>query len=579
MLIFLNVKVVAIVFQLLESKATENCFNADHGKEHKGYSHDEAQRLCRDEYGTELAAIHTERDFEEAQTLCGLNGDDCWIGSDDLNEFGFEGTNSNHSTVCTQLSWSNEYKSQYAECDEDAPSILCNAPSVLCSEWQSITESASYNEWVPFAEKVQSDTKCALSFSENTHIAIPDRQWLNGNESLMIEYMFSFDVGESGVTIHSDCENQFYFVSLRKSSHSEWLTLCLYHQSTNTRSPTLLTAVGPIYVDKENADILMTIHVSNGYMFDVYINEVHQMHFVNSTVSTINSNINGNGSQNGLSGYIGLKSLNSTTTTASWMYIAGTNIYTKKIESDCFPKKHGEEHGEYGEPLELHELHDRAASGEWTDGEMVWISICAGIIVAVCYVSVPLCILMAINKHRHWMSNTLKSTQSALEIVQLTKLKTMNNRNPYKTVNTNTNTNTGTNTLENTNTRTLTEFASVPELAAITRTDNTSISPMSTVPSISDLSGPEENEERKEVEVHLPVIKAAESDTTFIRELPDIPEFIRPRLSANPSKTNSGVSLPVSWRKLRKSKAEKMRTAKISPAKNSCIAILSEPSF
>merc|ERR1719461_985106 len=41
---------------------------------------DSAQKHCLSTFGTNLASIHDEEQYEEVKTLCASSGDDCWIG-------------------------------------------------------------------------------------------------------------------------------------------------------------------------------------------------------------------------------------------------------------------------------------------------------------------------------------------------------------------------------------------------------------------------------------------------------------------------------------------------------------------
>ena len=290
--------------------------------------HDQAKAACSTlDYGT-LASIHTIRDYNEAKELCSLIGESCWIGLSDMvteGEYEWEDgtrfdfgsntiTTNNVNEDCVRLSSTNQYNFDDYACDGAAAVnyALCGRPSELCS-----VNSA----WTAFNGNYDGD--CTLSIHERSDIIMANRVWYNGiDDDLIIDYMYSFAVtdplasGDAGIVFYNSmditvCKYYYIFVLKTNTNNVDLGILYQHGSTTELLNITRLTFSYDITIFN-----LLSLHVTNGNIFNVYLNDIH--------VLFIDHSINTNVLSNGYSGYIGIKTGIFATSIAKYLYISGT---------------------------------------------------------------------------------------------------------------------------------------------------------------------------------------------------------------------------------------------------------------
>eukprot|EP01083_Nonionella_stella_P088762 247595_1 len=255
---------------------------------------------CASTFGTSLANIYTQNDHNEAQTLCSLSDKSCWV---------------NHDDSCAELDKNTNYQLNDAPCDNntiDTHSVLCERPSELCavSDWGLLSGVMAF-------------ANCQMSGIYGDAV-LSDKQWYNSNGVLRMDYMFRMDIieegGHSGVTIYSSlCD--YYYVSISADHVSVF-----YHQNGHN-THTLLSV--PLMVNASQMEYyLMSITVTNRKSFEVSINDIHHITYVDDSTSM----------NDGYSGYIGLTS-SGTNTQAKSLYVSGavhkTDIATFDAAEIC----------------------------------------------------------------------------------------------------------------------------------------------------------------------------------------------------------------------------------------------------
>ena len=91
------------------------------------YTWNAAQNYCRSEFGTSLASIHNEADYNESRLLCQLSGEDsCWIGLEanawsDGTEFNYG--NQNAYDTCIDYNQLYNYKWNENDCSQQVHSL------------------------------------------------------------------------------------------------------------------------------------------------------------------------------------------------------------------------------------------------------------------------------------------------------------------------------------------------------------------------------------------------------------------------------------------------------------------------
>eukprot|EP01084_Bolivina_argentea_P155745 271403_1 len=171
---------------------------------------------CESTFGTSLANLYTQRDYEEARTLCSIYGENCWINNQNVSD-----------SDCSELDKASNFMLNNVDCNNNnnIHYTLCNVPSELCI---SLSQWAILNGDVIF-------TDCEMDVLEG-NIVMTDKQWYNSNGILLIDYMFSIDfnasidVGDSGIIIYeSICD--FYYISI--NGHNISITYEIENQQHN----------------------------------------------------------------------------------------------------------------------------------------------------------------------------------------------------------------------------------------------------------------------------------------------------------------------------------------------------------
>eukprot|EP01084_Bolivina_argentea_P269945 458900_1 len=115
------------------------------------YNFSQGNSYCQAQFHTNLASIHNEEEYKEAQLLCSLSNDsNCWIGL--KNNIWIDGTefiygNVNNSENCSVIRAENTSTTWLSDNCEEQKSFICNMPSELCfkSQWNNVTGIWNWN--------------------------------------------------------------------------------------------------------------------------------------------------------------------------------------------------------------------------------------------------------------------------------------------------------------------------------------------------------------------------------------------------------------------------------------------------
>ena len=262
----------------------------------------------------ERLCIHSLRDFNEIQDLCGIYGtdDECWIGLSSLNSagttrgafeyFNIDGTEWDVATnvdqsgnafwhagepndweggeKCAEMSFaSSEWKLNDQACDEGNYPV-CNMPSELCQpqNWDVYAQTVTFSDC-----GVVWDTTGA-SGVENIML-MRHKQWVNHGEMLIIEYMLAIDAsssdGRSGVIFGFVDVCNYYFAGVNIDVSGD-ATVSFGIVEGNLFSEYANSA----YTVDSGTFYLLSIQISqndaSSVLYEVYVNDVLQLSSVNN---------------------------------------------------------------------------------------------------------------------------------------------------------------------------------------------------------------------------------------------------------------------------------------------------------
>ena len=209
----------------------------------------EAKTYCETDVGTTLASIHSARDNTEAVELCKLHADgaSCLIGLNDAEqEFNWvwtdntaldygsnvsggigpwlfnrpDGTDKKYTDQDYVRIQRPQYQWNDVASDEDdhINAALCNKPSELCrfvNKWNIIDGTMNFSS----CEMIHDGT--VQSQSQFNMAVIDDKQWFNGNNSVVVEYYVHINttlVGKgAGIAIFNHMNNlcsEWYYIGI-----------------------------------------------------------------------------------------------------------------------------------------------------------------------------------------------------------------------------------------------------------------------------------------------------------------------------------------------------------------------------
>ena len=299
----------------------------------------EAELLCRSGLGTSLAAVHSARDFGEAQAACRgvTDGRGCWLGLSDARmrrQFWWsDGSEWRFGRSLGVWPW---LDAQPGAVDEDAcvqmdpphylwnddhcnatARTLCNAPSLVCEGhaplWLDISGDASpaFAATPPCSLTLSAETSSAP-----TRLVMAQRRWRNGQEALVMDMLFSAEArdadgsGSAGLTLHLDSNcAAYYYVGI-------WPAHALVFIGRFAAAHWTLLEMAP--VDRDAAFELYALRVEHqprGNIFQVFVDEVLLISIADEDAQFE--------FEAELSGFVGLRSVNASVRVLS-LFVSGS---------------------------------------------------------------------------------------------------------------------------------------------------------------------------------------------------------------------------------------------------------------
>ena len=314
----------------------------------------DSEDLCRSNYGTHLASIHSHTDYNESQLITNIINEVTWIGLNDYNRTGnltrvsdttlyrefiyTDGTTWDFARVSLGHDlWMNTNPDDCATCGGsgtiNAPtedcillmpdssglndggcaakhSAICNMRSELSfkSYWNVIQGHPVWggiNNYDNIYNHVQ--------FSDNIDMVMYGKQWLNKGGILSIDYTFSIQSISSGhrhgifLNYKNPCEH--YYVAVFKTTDSYFLHIA---------TPYIILQhikIGDLDSLNLNQYYRMSVEVNNGYYVSVSFSNAKQLYVTDDIII-----------DDTYSGYIGISN-EGMEVTAKSLYISGSKVY------------------------------------------------------------------------------------------------------------------------------------------------------------------------------------------------------------------------------------------------------------
>eukprot|EP01084_Bolivina_argentea_P293141 504133_1 len=289
----------------------------------------DADNYCQTQYGTHLASIHsldTGYDWNEIITQMNISEiDSVWVGLHDVNNNGnytwsdgtfFDDTLSIFESLPNgQCVYIDGGSINYNNCNNDNRSFICAVPSEFEIEnnWQS-----EKGIWEHRGQSFIPKNVIGVA-SGGAYTLISDKQWINKNGILLIEYMFSVTniVGTShfktaGLIIANfkDTICDFYYIAFQVEPLQTSLILVKnINGMVNILQSKILERAAL------NLMVGLKIIVTNNTNFDIYLNDKLQLSF-------IDNNFNMMMMDPITSGYIGIHNYD-LETISKWLYVSG----------------------------------------------------------------------------------------------------------------------------------------------------------------------------------------------------------------------------------------------------------------
>eukprot|EP01084_Bolivina_argentea_P148868 260180_1 len=284
-----------------------------------------AESYCNNYLNESLASIHSKYDFKLAQKLCDLSvgqtgfSTDCWIGLDEIDtqgvfkykdgtEFDFGSdfdpsiwknvTNNGSGDDCVEIETAGVPKFEIDNCNSgNKKYFLCNLPSLLSDLYTSY--------WERIIDDIGSQT-----------VIISNKQWINHNSKLMMDYMFKFvsfsvsndpSAGIMFFNFNSVCT--YYYISINPSTNIVILSKIVDTKSVVIDSKSINLSL------ELNTYYLLGITILNGINFIISFNDVQYIN-ISDTAS------NGFLISSITSGYVAMQNINSQIET-KYLFISG----------------------------------------------------------------------------------------------------------------------------------------------------------------------------------------------------------------------------------------------------------------
>ena len=307
--------------------------------------------LCRIQYGTELASLHSNDDYDEAKSIVDDAGTSAWIGLNDMDtedtfiwsdgtpfDFGTSSSNSkgtypwypgqpdncdqcnpDFEEDCVEISHNLDSKLNDGPC-WNARYALCNIPSELCID-ASLTnpEHSHWNlaNWQNPIWSGNSILNCSMAIDGGQgRLIIEDKQWVNNDGILQIDYIFGILSGVDGVhgviTNYIDICNYYYLGIKVDSSGNYYLVIGRVFHSQDEE----LTLSSQLTLDTY---VTLRVQIVNGVNFSVSIGDTATINYIEQDADIMNE-YQLSATESGL---IGIKH-NELSTVSKSLYVSGT---------------------------------------------------------------------------------------------------------------------------------------------------------------------------------------------------------------------------------------------------------------
>ena len=299
-----------------------------------------ANALCINRYGTTLASLHSDEDFEDAREFSYNPAKDLWIGLSDRNQEGVyyweDGTSFDYATYFGSYPWDNadnggglgnedcviisdrlNHLLNDVTCSDNWRSI-CNAQSELCDQrfWNVAQNDNGVVTWSGINPSL---ANCSLEIDGgNVMMVMHGKQWENsGDDILRVHYMFQISSngdGDTGILLNYVDLCEYYYAGIRMDSGTYTLFIArikddMYKEGSNT----VITLSTNTYYRLE-INVTWTISVAS---FDICINGQNCISY--DDVDPIYNNTPT------YSGYIGVKN-NGLNMDAKSLFVSGTEV-------------------------------------------------------------------------------------------------------------------------------------------------------------------------------------------------------------------------------------------------------------
>eukprot|EP01083_Nonionella_stella_P062508 162504_1 len=309
----------------------------------------EAQALCHSYYGTDLASIHSQEDYDEAVLIADLLSYDVWIGLHDrISEETFswvDGTPFDFATDlsggkypwhqnnpssgwlglgeedCVEISYGFDLEMNDGHCTNNDALALCNMPSELCFT----------QYWNVMNGEVADVGKCELSFKggHNTRhmMVMTGKQWANHGNSMRIHYMMNIvdsdtTDGDSGVLLNFKSGCEYYYVGIAAESGE----YTLFIRKMLVQWGRLESLASMIVNYTNNTYKQLSIEITDNMHFNVVFGDNEALRLTYNSYAQ---------DATALSGYIGLIN-NVFTTNAKSLFVSGSAVYLYDMSDDIY---------------------------------------------------------------------------------------------------------------------------------------------------------------------------------------------------------------------------------------------------